>query len=547
MSTSRFILGLATSSLVAAVVAFSGCSTDPGNASQSTASAIGVPNPPISMAPSCSAAGTATGDTTLDLLVHMVGTSCTGACPTDARAMITAHLDLNPTTQVSTVTWRASDPANGMAYAASVTVNGSTTTSQITYGNILSGVTQGSFVDNGVTLTGSIDGRTIKPVTLSTFHATDSLTFTDGKPAPTIVPNTSAMTELTKLTKVARTTGLEACEPAATLEISRLSSAFPGSSTGADGPPLPTTPAPAPSVTAKGPGVAQGTPANGGVAIGTSLYEGTGATSQNTPDDWETPGCQQCQSDCATDILSWLTLGAGEALCMVDCFIPGHGCTEEVCGVGTSCDSNQSCCGSICCGSDATCGNDKLGDCCPKDNPVACGDSTGAWCFPQGTSCCGDLLFGCDPGYVCTNVTGTTASCCPAGQVDKAGQCCSTGILCDGACCPGGSTCSNGQCCFGPTDSKGECCGFDGTVVNGACCAAGQACGSACCGTGLACLNAATSQCGAPPPPATCATGKVTCMDGDTAYCCFPDEHCNGSVPQCCGGAETGSPGCIIK
>jgi hypothetical protein len=235
-------------------------------------------------------------------------------------------------------------------------------------------------------------------------------------------------------------------------------------------------------------------------------------------------------------------------VCEASCFIPGNGCSKEICSVGRSCDDNQSCCGSVCCGGDQTCGNNALGACCPKSAPVGCGDSTGTYCFPAGTTCCGDLQFGCDPGYVCTNVSGVTATCCPAGQVDKSGQCCAGGLLCDGNCCGAGATsCSNGQCCFGPTDAKGNCCTLGETVVNGACCAIGQGCGSTCCGAGLACLNAATSECGKPPPPTSCATGKVICDNGGQNFCCFPDEHCNGSVPQCCGGAETGSEPCIIK
>jgi hypothetical protein len=238
----------------------------------------------------------------------------------------------------------------------------------------------------------------------------------------------------------------------------------------------------------------------------------TGASQPNNLDTFNTPDCEACQSSCLTNVECQITPFCEQA-CMGGCMIPEvGGCMENVCPVQNgvaACDRNETCCGSVCCGPGTVCGDPNLGVCCPADNPVACGDQTQQWCYAPGTTCCSNA-DACPSGTQCTNVTGTSATCCPPAQTTTSGQCCEKDT-CNGECCDTG-TCFNGSCCEG-TVVNGQCCGLAQTVCNGqcctgsctssgACCAPGNTvCGSACCGGTEVCLNASTSTCGIPTSP----------------------------------------------
>jgi hypothetical protein len=249
-----------------------------------------------------------------------------------------------------------------------------------------------------------------------------------------------------------------------------------------------------------------------------------GADDQNNFIEWNTHDCQSCTSSCATNPFTfWIP--PAEDLCIAGCFIPGvGGCDENFCSADVgfgSCDRGETCCGSICCGPGSTCGDAKLGICCPNSAPVGCGDQTEQQCFAPGATCCGPWPEACPSGSVCGGPY-LTPSCCAPQNLAADGTCCST-ATCGGACCPG--ACVNGACCFGPV-VNGVCCpgGVNASVCNGACCdgkcttsgaccdtqAGSTLCGSACCSSGEVCVDAATSTCAVPSTPTFTVTGEGT-------------------------------------
>ncbi len=280
------------------------------------------------------------------------------------------------------------------------------------YGDGVTGVKAVTVVVSDGTAAGTVDDRAFVPVRVDAAFSWEKLQFSDGQPPPTV--------EFEPLLKDAITEALPKLGAALPSDLVRTL-AF-------------------------------------GPVSGNNGKEGD----QNTPLNWRTKACNTCEHDCVTSPLIWfapLTL----PICMANCWVPGHGCAQELCAPPGTCDSGQTCCGDLCCAEDQVCGNDELGICCPKDHPVACGDRTRVVCYDPGANCCPDgSTFACPAGQACTLDSAGTPSCCPQEK------------SCDGACC------GDGQSCQKDANGHGVCCG--GTMCGNECCANGSTCNNGHCG-----------------------------------------------------------------
>jgi len=242
--------------------------------------------------------------------------------------------------------------------------------------------------------------------------------------------------------------------------------------------------------------------------------EDEAGTDQNTLLNWVTPDCQSCMKNCwdvtlVCDIVTVFCLGlctaactAGwDTVCEAHCLIPGGGCCETFCSVGSCCDNGYSCCGgygSICCdNSQTTCAGPNRDTCCPLCAPVGCGSPVPV-CLIPGTTCCGTTASGyCMPNERCMS------------------NGCVEGFQCGNNWCPKGSQCINGNCglgkpCTSPTGTVSFC-SFTQTCVNGTCVS-----------------NT---------PANNCPSGLVVCQStnegpGPATVCCPPNMKCCGG--KCC-------------
>ena len=501
-------------------------------------------------------------------IVYSTALSCTeegmvGACALDPLAL-TATSEADPTTGVSTTRWTITRGATTVLTKTSRSANGSTSV-ELVFGPAFQGIGRAAFTDDGATLQGSIDGRAIVPAAIATLRGADGIAFVDQQSRPAIQVAAGTFEAISRLSDKVTTDAAIVCpasgaaSPGQTMApaVSALTNALwraPAyKSTGATHPSVAVgqqAPTAAPTArlqpiqaASSRPGlarVAQNAAAPRGAPSGVRVLDAPlgvwvppvePSDQQNNSLFWATPDCQSCEGSCATDPWSYIIPG-GLLLCEADCFIPSHGCAEQLCsGAIASCDKTESCCGSICCGAGSVCGNDPNADgiCCPADHPVACGDATQQGCYVDGSTCCGSLNVACNPGDVCVDPLAGT--CCPASQA-CGGACCGAGQscqttstggstccqtpLCGDQCCDGGNCANGGVCCFGPVDASGNCCGgILANVCNGQCCsgsctadgsccstfAGSVVCGSACCPSGQACLDPNNSVCGAAAQP----------------------------------------------
>lgn len=532
-----------------------------------------------------------------------VGTTCTDDGLKAAQTVNTQAASYNraitrdKTGNVTTTTTMAVGTASYVT--EQITKTPQSTVMDWVYGPLVEGVQHVHLTStDGVHFSGTFDTRSATAKLPSSPSGQVVLTFADGKPAPSLVVSSGAVTALQDLETAVSTSKCPAAAATAT--------ATPASTSPEGGAILP-----------------EGTPVPSGGPSGPVSYP-----NPTTNDDYGgSPACNNCLNNCNAALvicssggaIGCIFAGPWEGFCgaaamytcdavWVACIGPdpvfGAGCQGVggpcdpgncggmACNNGTdTCTSNDTCCpssnkicGSECCAAgtanDYGCNPNAAGGaggCCPPDpnnggwtNPCGpnccaaneqCADASQGICCPAGLDACAGAC--CGAGEACANPTGSlqgqpdfccdsgqtacNGGCCPAGEcqtgaITTSGQECCATPLCGGECCNGGS-CVNNQCCYGPTDSSGQCCGLADTVVNGSCCAQSQACGSVCCGAGTSCLDAATGQCGT--PPNTCTGGLVVCNYGTSSYCCYADQNCNASMPGCCGGSE--GPSCIIK
>jgi hypothetical protein len=359
----------------------------------------------------------------------------------------------------------------------------------ITYADPVQGVRSASFSVANSVVSGSVDGRAIVPTTITSGFSASMFLYADGLPAPT-----------------------PTLDPLTAAAFNVLLAKVPSTS-------IPSTSTPAPSLIAADPVEGDGIPSS----------VGPGGSDQNNALYYATHDCQSCAQGCASNVWSWVVPG-GVLVCLGNCFIPGNGCAEQICGGFriAACDRDQACCGTTCCGQGYVCGDNNLGYCCPGDHPVACGDETAALCFLPGSTCCGGI-FACNAGETCQNnaTPNDVPTCCPNDNVcdgdcctgrqtcqagPSGGKVCCDHPLCGDSCCAAGEVCNNGVCGFGQQCGSSvcgitqNCCGgscCDGNCVGGnTCCPSSQAvCGSACCAAGQVCLDATRSLCGVAQAP----------------------------------------------
>lgn len=488
----------------AAAAAIGACSSGGPAPGDGVAALDGGAPAPLSVAPTCTSGGPGrlSFATTLDCDANG------SACVLD-RLTLQATSETDPATGRATTTWTVGG-VGGTLVRETMRSGGGVTQGDIAFGAAVHGPAHTTFVDDGREITWNIDGRTAHLSRGGSHQGT--LAFDDGGEPPAIGMQRETSAAIARLLEQARREASSAC--AGSLALPSFQAALPAS---------PSTVPPAPRRQRAAQAVGAVGIVGGGSPSPVPLIGGTpaevagvdpdfdGSSQMNNLLSWNTPVCQACQGSCASSWVCEVTPGCEQA-CEAGCFIPGAGCAQNVCpiqnGFGT-CDGNQTCCGSVCCGPGTVCGDPSLGVCCPATDPVACGDQTQQWCYAPGTTCCSNA-DACPAGTQCTNVTGTTATCCPPSQTASSGACCARDT-CGGQCCDTG-VCTNGSCCEGKV-VNGQCCGLADTVcggsccagtctASGACCATGSTvCGSACCGAADVCLDAATSTCGAPVKP----------------------------------------------
>jgi len=189
--------------------------------------------------------------------------------------------------------------------------------------------------------------------------------------------------------------------------------------------------------------------------------------------------------------------------------VPGAACNEVPCGVGIegdvaslgffvlprSCDSSYTCCGDTqCCPKGDVCTPEAV--CCPSTAPIGCGETR---------------PFCCPPSFVCSN--DQTCVGCPGGRIAHKGQCCD--FLCGDDCCDSSEICKAGMCtpqplrggpppatpvakrnlCLPPPRGTGgvicRSLNLDGSPAPDVCCPAGMDCCA-----GKCCANPALPCCG---------------------------------------------------
>ena len=416
----------------------------------------------------------------------------------------------------SSTTWTIASGTMTVLTGTSQTAQGSTTT-EIDYNAFFTGLQQTIFTYDGTTLSGSVNGRAIVPVTSG-----GDGSFQDGNPPPAVEPAPGIQQAIYDLLDQAQADAPNVC-PGSPAESD--AGASPIASLLAALWHAPSSPASSPASVANAGAGGAGTSAEGLHAQDAPTW-GTGpggvpglpySEQQNNTLLFNTTDCKACVSGCAATVWNWFVPWAVD-ICVADCFIPDTakwfgttsvgGCAEKICPVAgvASCDKSDSACCGIgsatnpggCCPGGSVCGSYDLGTCCPADAPVACGDYTGSACAPAGSTCCGggssavvrtgSGALACESGSSCVNM-GTTDTtiwgCCPTGQIllgspdaQSAQNCCAAdrvyggspveGVgpvpaqccdqpLCGSQCCgDSGARCTNGQCVF-PILDGGTC------------------------------------------------------------------------------------------
>lgn len=256
----------------------------------------------------------------------------------------------------------------------------------VDYGAAFHGISKLSLMDDGTTISGSIDGRTLVPFAASSASDPEPIRFADGNPAPDVT-----------------------VDPGTLKLVDSLADSIQAGSSTCEG--IPVTLAAMP----------EDPPVEPGHLTSTSSLE----------------TCQSCRGGCKNDYIECYTLGntdctgVGVALalevpilgiivgpacalgvnyacdkkftsCKDDCMEPGHGCCPKACGNGC-CDSSEECLDSaatLCCSPGHT----------PCPGPKeSCVDLTAAVCLGSGQ--------GCEIG-VPTCGSGVETTCCPSGLCD---------------------------------------------------------------------------------------------------------------------------------
>jgi|GEM_PF-2328269 len=444
---------------------------------------------------------------------------------------------------------------------------------------------------DGKTVTGTIDGRALKPFTIGSNP--DTIQFADEKAGP----NVKVKPLIQAVLKKAAGIDLSTCGTSGGAARSALRSIVPASII----PGLSDC-----ELCQDGCSVAYwlcGGAATGGMAACEGGTTGAGTAACVPAYVAALAGCEKAIDDCDNACVG------GDACCSVPCAggLPHAASPTEFCK--GDCGDGQVCCGgasnphgvccsnaSDCCGgpdtsfvtctegtfSDAHCVDQNTGalcfnnqpgevcetaqqaaggflHCCPGDAPVCRDINTGLCCAQgagdicgNGTLCCPANTPTCARGTCCApqDVCGAGGDCCPSPHTCVGTTCCNPpSQVCTGlglhpitTCCAEGDTCNTltGICCPALT---GIVCGLsccDGATqrcAGGACCPINQACGNVCCPAGQFCADSTKGTC------SPCPSGQVACVPPGSAtpVCCPSGENCcpggpsTNNQPVCCG------------
>jgi hypothetical protein len=335
------------------------------------------------------------------------------------------------------------------------------------------GASEGLFVVDGKTLSGTIDGRAFKADSVA--DSSDRWKFDDGGGAPGLqFPATVAAHGERALTEARRVFAAKA-----------------------------------PRLRANSDGI--------GVAV---------AALQSNPDlgHFSIPGteapCNECRAACAgSGVLAggacgFFTFGLGTVFCAAGALALVESCITV--GCSHFCCPVQ-CSSSRCCSAGESCLNTGSGLCC-SSGKRSC----------EGRQCCTDeqacISQGPNRGSCCDSASACGPSCCDSAEVCQnsgTGQCCRPDKVCGTACCGGANSpvdsfCANGArslCCLaGETDCNGVCCGGNHECRNNQC----SFKQTLDCGSMAACVDPSTGQ---PIPGFVCPGPRGVC--GTTSGCCF--------------------------
>jgi hypothetical protein len=313
-----------------------------------------------------------------------------------------------------------------------------TSTLQFRYGRAFTGIARADLVNDGQTVSGTVDGRAIVPFPAS--GQVQPFQFQDGQPAPDTALSEELTQRLAELYAKAETQS-EACAGAgaraADLHAERHTSL--------------------PCITCVGACAAGATicglklkgPCAAAAAI---CLVGAAACFA---------GCMAIGfAGCALAAVACVDICAREPCCAIPCHHTNGDtfCCEE----GHTCLRPGACCapgrfacqGQNCCASAERCMPG--GACCEHPN------------FPCGTSCCGPFTGLCCNG-VCCNGECINGSCCPA-PGRRCGNTCCTAECCNGVCCNSNQSCISGVCTTVCAPGTSFCPG------NGQCCLSTQTC-----------------------------------------------------------------------
>lgn len=292
--------------------------------------------------------------------------------------------------------------------------SGISTRIQTRYGSAFQGFAESDLTTDGVTVSGTIDGRAIVPFAVNA--APDTVEFQDGQPAPEATIRNGLVPQLTKL-------------------------------------------------------FAQGEKA--ATACGRSRAARSGDVAA---EDAFSPKCLLCKGGCSSTVASCLQGASG--LCTAALGVPFLGlalyaaccaakfpiCTKVGLECLDGCRESRTCC-------PVECGNQPDWTCCEEGQICLVAGDIGTF------RCCRAGLTPCHGQNCCPSPQRCmpNGACCihpdfPCGQ-----NCCGpfTDNCCNGVCCFG--ECLNGQCCARPSQRCGNSCCAN-ACCNNVCCAAGEAC-----------------------------------------------------------------------
>ncbi len=392
---------------------------------------------------------------------------------------------------------------------------------EVEYGPLVPGLVSGRAVAENGMVEGSVDGRSIVPMSIDD-AAEESLRFQDGNPPPDLGMDPDIEDAVRELMSAADSAA-QGCNEVQFDEqrgATGVVRAAHGSDFGHDSNPVATIEC----------GACWGgcSAATAGCVAGATV--GCGFTLFCFP---------KCEAAAVA------LCAGGYVACVKACNSSGAPCCPVSCGEVACCDSGETClnaqiglccsegktacAGEQCCGSTEVCidSGPNAGTCCEPEN--LCGES----CCADGDSCIAEESICCSSDTIpCVDKCCDTDGCIEDGP--EAGTCCESGNICGNTCCDELDSCieSLSLCCgFNEPACGNACCQFGESCLGGnTCCPNDRVCNGICCPEGTGC-DQTTDTCVACSSP----TQKVC---PETGTCCPVTEVCSPIPDLCCAAGE---------